>query len=118
MGINYKLSKLMETEGALACALVDYNTGMLLGSAGSGLDLEIAAAANTEVVRAKLKAIQMLQLDQQIDDILITLSSQYHLIRPMSTDRDLFIYYALDSAKSNLALARRALRMAEEGLSI
>ena len=30
MGINDTLSKLMETEGALACALVDYNTGMLL----------------------------------------------------------------------------------------
>ena len=116
--VNETLNKLLETDGALVAALVDYSTGMLLGSAGSGIDLEIAAAANTEVVRAKMKAIDMLGLDEQIDDILITLSSQYHLIRPMSTDRNLFIYYALDTDKANLALARRVLRMAEEGLSV
>ena len=118
MGINDTLSKLMETEGALACALVDYNTGMLLGSAGSGLDLEIAAAANTEVVRAKLKAIQMLQLDQQIDDILITLSSQYHLIRPLTANPAVFVYLAVDRKTANLGMARLALKNAEGTLRV
>jgi hypothetical protein len=108
----------MSVNGALAAALVDYNSGMMLGSIGTGLDLEIAAAGNTEVVRAKLKTIEMLQLNQDIDDILITLTSQYHLIRPMDADRGLFIYYVLDSTKANLALGRRALQSLEGTISL
>ncbi|WP_221799243.1 hypothetical protein [Oceanobacter mangrovi] len=116
--MNETLSNLMKVDGAEAVAVVDYSSGMLLGSAGGGLDLEIAAAGNTEVVRAKIKTIEMLQLNEEIDDMLITLTSQYHLLRPLSTDRSLFIYYVLNSGKSNLAMARRSLRMAEEGLVI
>ncbi|MFK4754757.1 hypothetical protein [Oceanobacter antarcticus] len=116
--IENKLAPLMSVNGAMAAALVDYNSGMMLGSSGTGLDLEIAAAGNTEVVRAKIKTIEMLQLDQQIEDILITLTNQYHLIRPMDTDRGLFIYYVLDSGKANLALARRALQTLEETITL
>ena len=116
--INETLSKLLEVDGAEAAAVVDHSSGMLLGSAGSGMDMEIAAAGNTEVVRSKLKTIDMLGLNQDIDDILITLTDHYHLIRPMSTDRSLFIYYVLSNSKANLALARRALKSAEENLSI
>lgn len=91
---------------------------MLLGSIGTGIDLEIAAAGNTEVIRAKLKTINMLNLNEEIEDILITLSSQYHLIRPLAGTDDLFVYYALDSEKSNLALARRKLKTVESNLNI
>jgi len=115
--INETLSKLLELDGAEAAAVVDHSSGMLLGSAGSGMDLEVAAAGNTEVVRSKLQTIEMLQLDEEIQDILITLSKHYHLIRPLNTDRSLFIYYVL-SNKGNLALARRALKLAEEGLNL
>lgn len=62
MAINTALNQLLELDGAIAAALVDYKTGMLLGSIGTGIDLEIAAAGNTEVIRAKLKTINMLNL--------------------------------------------------------
>ncbi|MFL0806209.1 MAG: hypothetical protein K6L60_02850 [Oceanobacter sp.] len=116
--IDESLNSLMGLNGAAAVALVDYNSGMLLGSAGGGVDLEIAAAGNTEVVRAKMKTIKMLKLNQEIDDILITLSSQFHLIRPLHTDRDLFVYYVLDSSSANLALARRALKEVESSIQV
>ncbi|HYQ37936.1 MAG TPA: hypothetical protein VER09_03230 [Pseudomonas sp.] len=99
----------MSVEGALACAVVDYSSGMLLGSAGGGIDMELAAGGNTEVMRSKIKTMQMLGLDDAIDDILITLGKQYHLIRPLAKARDLFAYYVLDKSKANLALARRKL---------
>lgn len=118
MSINAALNELLELDGATAAAVVDYKTGMLLGSAGTGIDLEIAAAGNTEVVRSKIKTIQMLNLNEEIEDILITLSTQYHLIRPLAGTDDLFVYYVLDSAKSNLALARRKLRTVESKLNI
>lgn len=116
--INEKLSQLLEIDGALAAAVVDYSSGMLLGSVGQGLDLEIAAGGNTEVVRAKLKTMKMLGLNEPIEDMLITLSSQYHLIRPLTRTEELFAYYVLDRSKANLALARRKLQTVEEQLEI
>lgn len=101
------LNQLMQTEGAMCAALVDYNSGMLLESVGTGVDLDMAAAGNTEVVRAKMKTMKSLGLDDEIEDILISLGKHYHIIRPVSKHDGLFIYYVLDRSRANLALARR-----------
>ena len=117
MAIKDVLAKLMETDGAICCSVVDANSGMLLDSAGSGIDMELAAAGNTEVVRAKMKTMKNLGLNDNIEDILITLGKHYHIIRPVQAKAGLFIYLVLDRAKSNLALARRGCQEAEPGLS-
>jgi hypothetical protein len=117
MAIKDVLAKLMETDGAICCSVVDSNSGMLLDSAGTGVDMELAAAGNTEVVRAKLKTMKALGLNDHIEDILITLGKHYHIIRPVKAKEGLFIYLVLDRAKSNLALARRNCQDAEPGLS-
>ena len=116
--INEKLAQLLDLEGALAAAVVDYSSGMLLGSVGQGIDLELAAAGNTEVIRAKLKTMKMLGIDESIEDMLITLGSQYHLIRPLTQTQELFVYYVLDRSRANLALARRKLQSVEEQLAV
>ena len=114
--INDTLAKLLESDGALCAAVVDANSGMVLGKAGSGLDLDLAAAGNTEVVRAKYKTIKSLGLNDHIEDILITLGKQYHVIRPLASKAGLFIYLVLDKARANLALARRNAQDAEQNL--
>ena len=114
--VQQSLDSMLGLEGAMCCALVDANSGMMLGQAGSGLDLELAAAGNTEVVRAKHKTMKSLGLNDTIEDILITLGKQYHIIRPVSSKAGLFIYLVLDKARSNLALARRAAQDVELGL--
>ena len=101
------LNELMTMDGAIAMALVDYNSGMMLGSAGTGVDLEVAAAGNTEVVRSKMKTMKALGLNDEIEDILITLGKHYHIIRPIASKPGLFFYVVLDRSRSNLALARR-----------
>lgn len=116
--LNETLNNLLQVDGAMCSALVDSNSGMMLGSAGSGLDLEIAAAGNTEVVRAKLKTMKNLGLGDKIDDILITLQKQYHIIRPVAAKAGLFMYLVLDKAKANLAMARRACQDAEGSLAL
>lgn len=112
------LDELLNLDGALASAIVDSNSGMLLGDAGGGLDMELAAAGNTEVVRAKLKTMKSLNLNDVIEDMLITLGKQYHIIRPLPSAEGVFFYYVLDKSKSNLALARRKLQDVSVGVSL
>ena len=84
----------MEIEGALGVALVDSSSGMALGTAGSpmDLDLEVAAAGNSNVVQAKMRTMADLGLQQSIEDILITLDKQYHIIRPLARQEGFFLY--------------------------
>ena len=116
--INDSLGALLTIDGAMCTCVVDANSGMMLGSSGQGMDLEVAAAGNTEVVRAKLKTMKALGLKDEIEDILITLGKQYHVIRPVAKSPGLFIYLVLDRNRANLALARRKVLEVEGGLSL
>ena len=116
--IKQGMDDLLTIDGAMCAALVDSSSGMILGQAGSGVDLEVAAAGNTEVVRSKLKTMRALGLNDVIEDILITLGKQYHIIRPMGRKEGLFIYLVLDKGKSNLALARRKVQDIEKELAV
>lgn len=104
--ITETLESLMTVDGAICVALVDSDSGMLLGKAGSGMDLDVAAAATTELVRAKINTMKALGLTDTIDDMLITITTQYHVIRPLAATPQVFIYFALDRSKANLAMAR------------
>ena len=116
------LKEAMMIEGALGVALVDLGSGMALGALGGGkeLDMNAAAAGNTDVVRAKLRAMEMLNLSEKIEDILITLDTQYHMIRPLTSraGKGLFLYVALRRDRSNLAMSRHQLRRIENDLDI
>lgn len=123
MDIEAALKDAMNIDGALGAAVVDWGSGMSLGTLGGGkyLDLEVAAAGNTEVVRAKMRTLETLHIDDRIEDILITLGNQYHLIRLLKRSESadgLFLYLALDRSKSNLALARHNLKRIENDLVI
>ncbi|MER7671530.1 hypothetical protein ABTY61_24120 [Kitasatospora sp. NPDC096128] len=121
--LETSLKDAMSIDGAIGVALVDYGSGMALGSLGDGgeLDLNIAAAGNTDVVRAKMRAMEMLNLhDNAIEDILISLTNQYHMVRPITTPsgRGLFLFLALNRERSNLAMARHRLKQIELSLEI
>lgn len=116
------LKEIMDIDGCVGVALVDHTSGMALGTLGGGkdLDLTVAAAGNTDVVRAKLRTMEMLGLSERIEDILITLDTQYHMIRPLTSrsGKGLFLYVALRRDRSNLALARHRLRQIEAELDV
>ena len=104
--LKESLDSLMELSGAKCAALVDSASGMVIGQSGNVTNMDIAAAGNTEVVRAQLKQMQTLGLNDTIDDILITLTTQYDIVHPLADNPSVFLYLTMDKSKSNLALAR------------
>jgi len=96
----------------VAVAIVDTQSGMTLASHSNSATLnpETAAAYNTEVVKQKQKAMTALKLTgETIDDILITLTTQIHLINLVDGGKK-FIYLAIHTRDTNLAIARDILR--------
>jgi hypothetical protein len=123
VNIEVALKEAMNVDGALGVSLVDWGSGMSLGTLGGSkyLDLDVASAGNTEVVRAKMRTMEALRLDDTIEDILITMTRQYHLIRLLRSPRNgqgLFLYLVLDRDKANLALARHSLKRIENEITI
>ena len=109
------IQKLLNENGAQAAAIADYNSGLCLASkSNTEFDIELAAATATEIVQAEMKTMEYMDINCKIEDILITLTTQYFLMRPIIKEDGLFIYYVLNKANSNLALARRALLQAEK----
>lgn len=119
MNIKDSLAKLNQIDGFVGAALVDCESGMLLGQeGGAGINMEVAAAGNTEVVRSKRKTMSNLGLKDAIEDVLITLGKQYHVIRPLRSRPTLFFYVALDRSRANLAMARITLGDVERELTV
>lgn len=118
--IETALKELQKIAGFVAAALGHADSGMSMGSVSLDprFSIETAVATNTEVVKAKLKAMHALGLDDAIEDILITLHSQHHIIHPIASNPSVFFYLALDRASSNLALARFKLAEVEKKFTL
>lgn len=96
--------------GYIAVAVTEIKSGISYysDSAINSFDPELASAFNLEVVKAKLNAISALGINQNIDDIMITLTNQIHII-DISENNEYFIYLAVDSNKANLGLTKALL---------
>lgn len=118
--INKTLEETMKIDGAIGAAIADWDSGLCLGVAGGGsrLNIEVAAAGNCQVVKAKMATMQELGIHGAIQDILITLDDQIHLLRPLRRGESMFIYLAIDKAKGNLAMARHRLTKLESELVV
>lgn len=97
--------------GFIAIAVTEIESGLSFGNLtiDPSFDPELAAAYNLEVVKAKLNAVKALNLNQDIEDILITLSNQIHII-DISPNKKFMIYLAADASKANLGMTRAILR--------
>lgn len=115
---KFNLQELKKIYGFKVASIVDVNSGISLASEGTGLDVEIASAGNAKVVNAKREVAKNLQLDDEIEDILISLGKEYHLIRPLKENTNFFLYLVLDRAEAQLGLARIDLKIFEAGLDL
>ena len=114
------ITAIRNVRGFLAAGLVNSESGMILASqSGSdGFDIDAAAAAHVEVVRAKAAAMRALGVKHRIDDILITLGGQHHLIRPLARNRDVFLFVALDRPGASLGETRLAVKRIEAAIAV
>ena len=119
--LDQSIQDLLSIEGATGAAIVDLGSGMALASGGNpGFSLDVAAAGNANVIRAKLRTMSDLEVSDEIDDILITLGRQYHLLNVTNDDttKGLFVYLVLNRSTANLALARHKLKLVANSMTI
>lgn len=96
-----------ELSGTIGISVVEIATGMAISSLSvkPGFDLSVAAAYNAEVVKQKMKAAQALKLTgESLTEMLITLTSQVHVIRFIGTKH--ILYFAGEASSTNLGLVR------------
>jgi predicted regulator of Ras-like GTPase activity (Roadblock/LC7/MglB family) len=100
------LARLLSFDGAMCVAVVDSETGMILGKAGSGVEIDLAAAGASTILRARLASTKAMGSDEKIDDLLISLTSQVQIIHPLPNNPSIFTYLIGDKSKTSLAMAR------------
>jgi len=119
LSVEEALNELMNIDGAIGAAVVDYDNGMTLGTIGGrNLDMELAGAGTTEVVRSEHNIIHDLDLNERVEDLLVSLQNQYHLVRMCQRHEDVFIYLVIDRNDGNLGLARRSIDQIDERLEL
>jgi hypothetical protein len=96
-----------DVSGVIAAAVVDLESGMTLAAKTNrtDFDLAIASAYNSELVKQKLKIMRALNLKSSLEDMLLTLSDQFHLIKFLPGGAS-FLYLAADRSSTNLAILR------------
>ncbi|HET7015302.1 MAG TPA: hypothetical protein VFI65_15395 [Streptosporangiaceae bacterium] len=98
---------------AFAC-LVDQATGMTLAWAPEQGDIYAAAAAAgaADIANALSLMSARLATNETVDDVIVTFSDYFHLIRPVSQDpaKQILLLVMLDRRRANLAMARREIR--------
>lgn len=122
-GIDESLQRAMAIAGARGANIVDFTSGLVVGTVGDwpygGADA--AAAGATEVVRAARDNSAFVgpephhrpdDEDNRWEDIVLTARGRYDLLRFLHTQFDgrFFLHLWLDRGQSNLAMARLELR--------
>ena len=99
-----------DVNGVIATAAVDLESGMTLAAKSNrgDFDLTVASAYNSELVKQKMKIMKALNLKSSLEDILLTLSDQIHVIRLLPGGGG-FIYLAADRGTTNVAILRTSL---------
>ena len=113
------LTSLLPLEGLIGCALVDATTGLVLAREvreDQPVDMDLAAAASAQVLRAHRQSARAMGLSEQIDEVMTSAGPRHQVMRTVSRHPELFLVALLDKQRSNLALARFQLMEFERGL--
>lgn len=113
------LSGMLGIEGLLGCALVDGSTGLVLAQESRGdqpVDLDLCAAASTQLLRAHRQASRTMGSGAQVDEVMSSVGHRQQVLRTVARHPGLFLMALLDRHRANLALARFKLMEVEKSL--
>ncbi|MEO8154695.1 MAG: hypothetical protein ABI605_16610 [Rhizobacter sp.] len=114
------LNTLAGLDGVFGCAVVDATNGLILAKQSredQPVQLELAAAASTQLLRLHQQTSRDLGLTTEVDEVMTSAGPRHHVMRTVSRHHGLFLFAVLDKARTNLALARYKLMEAEQSLS-
>lgn len=138
-GIDACLHEIMALPGARGAAIVDWTSGLALGTAGESPngDHETTATETAELARAAAEYPAFAPSDERaaldastargaagdgkgppVEDLIVTSRTGYHVLRFVETtfDSSVFLHLWLDRDTGNLALARLRLQQLAERL--
>ncbi|MBC9715798.1 hypothetical protein H9Y04_24965 [Streptomyces sp. TRM66268-LWL] len=99
------LDSALEIAGVTGAAVVDFQQRRVLGARdlGRGPDMDKVAFGDSDVMRAKLYTLELLGYrPESVEDMLITLEREVHLIRPLLRLREggIFVYFVVDRERA------------------
>jgi predicted regulator of Ras-like GTPase activity (Roadblock/LC7/MglB family) len=113
------LAGMASLDGMLGCAVVDSTTGLVLARESRDdtlVDMDLAAAACAQMLRAHRRAARSMGLPEQIDELMTSAGPRQQIIRTVTRHPDLFLVVLLDKHRTNLALARYQLMEVERAV--
>ena len=113
------LAELLTIDGLLCCAIVDSGNGLVVAREqrdGVDVDVERAAAACAQVLRAHRLASRSMGLPDHVEEVTVGTGTRHQLMRTVARHPELFLFVLLNKQRSNLALARFKLMEVEKGL--
>lgn len=110
------VERLRRLDGYAAAMMIDSQSGVVLGGDGdvSSPEIQTAAAGYCELYRMERALVDRLGVADEIEDVVITLSKQYHVLHAVAGDPSLLLCVALDRASASLGLARYAIAAADQ----
>jgi CheY-like chemotaxis protein len=110
------IEALRRLDGYAAAMMVDGDSGLIVGGDDRAPDLELqtAAAGYSELYRIKRDLLAALGVGDEIEDVVITMSSHYHVLHAVAGQPSLLLCVVLDRSSTSLGLARYAIRASDQ----
>jgi hypothetical protein len=108
------LAPLKRISGFVLASVVDADSGMVLGALRDDdrMSVPVASAGAADVMSVLSLMTSRLAVPGDLEDVIVTLGSHYHLIRlfPPEPAGQLILLVTLDRPRANLAMALREVR--------
>lgn len=108
-GLNKELS------GSLAVLLVDSDSGLVLSSAGNGVNLDELSTGMTAFTTS-FNTVLSAMGNGAINETVFTVGEQFHAMHRVSAHPSLYILAIVASSRSNLATVRAGVRRTAESV--
>jgi CheY-like chemotaxis protein/predicted regulator of Ras-like GTPase activity (Roadblock/LC7/MglB family) len=110
------IEALRRLDGYSAALMVDGQSGLVIGGDRPVSDhaVQTAAAGYSELYRLERDLVSSLGVADEIEDVVITTSSQYHVLHAVAGQRSLLLCVVLDRSSTSLGLARYAIKASDQ----